>query len=192
MTAMDDVEKLKNKIIRLASLPKKIDVLIAKTRGVRMRSKTLTRFHLEELREAFEKLKLPKRGKSIIAEFIEYVRSKGDQLSRQKPVYTNVKFKVKDLRKVNDALTRMEGVKSFRSFVIQKLCEEFDIEPKGCFFTRSSKGISSPQILIPNELIDEIMNKLSRKRARREKKEVVAMIRSKIERILAELEGGKQ
>lgn len=185
---MSDHQKLRDKLVKLALIPRKIDVLVAKTKGVKIRKKAIDKFSLEELETALQELNFPKIGRTIVQEFLEYLRSKEDSILKLKPLYVNVKFKISNLKRINEYISSREDITSFRSFIISALCKEFGIEPKGSFSVKSKKKITSPQILIPIDLIEEVKERLSKGNRRPTTKEAVKVIRRKIEDILRRME----
>lgn len=181
-------DELKEKIIRLATIPTKLETAISKSKGIKIKERNIDRFTFDELEKAMQELELPKRGQKIISEFLEYLKSKAETIMKSKPSYINIKFKVKDLDKINKYISSRKDIRSFRSFVISKLYSEFGITPPKNFSIFSKKEIKSPQILVPEDIIYKLRQKIMKRNRKIGDKDLRALIRKKIESIIEKIE----
>lgn len=186
---MQDTRKIKEKILKLADIQMRIDISHAKTKGIKIKEKKIDRFTFEELEDALQNIETTTKGKKTIRGFIDFLRSKGDSIIKSKIKYVNIKFKPKDLSKLNEYIKSNKNIRSFRNFIISKLCEEFEIDMPKNFSINSKKQIKSPQILIPAYIINQIKDKVSKKNKKTiDDKGIKKIIREKIESIIKKID----
>lgn len=185
---MQDAQNLKEKILKLTNLQMKIDVSLAKSKGIKVKEKRIDKFTIEELEDALQKLEIHPKGRKTIRDFLNYLMSKRDSIFKSKIKYVNVKFKAENLSRLNQYIRTNKNIKSFRNFIISKLCEEFKIDLPKTFAINSKKEIKSAQILIPDYIINEIKHKIAKKNKKIEDKDVIKIVRRKIESIIKDIQ----